>query len=113
MTLDELQRLSDEQLNIEVAKAMGYRVLPQPKGWSTHLIVEDATGYVRALWNPLTDWNHTREIETRIMLDERLTHRYWDAVMAQYSDTCPIPRLVFIFANQRTRCLAALLALQS
>ena len=29
-------------------------------------------------WNPLTDWNHWRQVEQEVMEDEDLWNAYWD-----------------------------------
>ncbi len=63
-------------------------------------------------WNPLTSWDNWRQVEEKVMEDEKLIHRYWDQVMKLNIQT-PIPRLVFIFADLPTRCSALLDALDS
>jgi hypothetical protein len=63
-------------------------------------------------WNPLADWNHWRQVEEKVMEDEKLIHRYWDEVMRANILT-PIPRLVFIFADLPTRVSALIAAHQS
>lgn len=51
---------------------MSWKVLEQPEGWTDHALVEQADGHVTQHWNPLTDWNHWRQVEEKVFNDEKL-----------------------------------------
>lgn len=113
MTHAELQALSDSELIEKVAtKVMGAQltlgVLVIDKGQKIdgYPVLEDYR-----YWNPLTDWNHTRAIEQAI-IDRQ------DGTLLSYLSNLPGDcfdnpfrcKKSLLEANQRQRCIAALLA---
>ena len=66
----------------------------------TKALVDESSG----LWNPLTNWNHWRQVEERIMESEELSMRY----TVKLGNL--LPGHLQWKAELRTRCLAALLA---
>ena len=129
MTLDELQRLTDDQLIEKVAvEAMGWHVANDPrcgacKDWVNRVGVWQAHERIGCddpgdRWNPLTDWNHTIEVVERI---ESLGFEWRIDARPGLQRGCRIaptgefntPRVQFVAndSGQRAICLAALLAL--
>lgn len=71
MTLEELQQLTDEQLIEKVAtEVMGWRVIPQPEGWTDLVLIEQSDGHITQHWNPLTNWNDTMKVVEQVRRNE-------------------------------------------
>ncbi len=109
-TLEELQALSDEQLIEKLAvEVMGWEDASYFEGrnkrkeWKPYGV--NPYTPISGTWNPLTDWNHWREVEEKLMSnDMRFVKFCWHHfrwAMRKYIET-----------DLRTRCVIALLAVQ-
>lgn len=64
-------------------------------------------------WNPLTDWNHWREVEEKIMENEPLWHCYVHCLLDATQNMWKNTEKRMMKADLRTRCVAAILAVRS
>jgi|CXWL01.1.fsa_nt_gi hypothetical protein len=101
ITLDELRQLTDDQLIEKLAvDVMGWQNVWCMKCHNTGMHLgkyrmpcRDCASW-RGLgltlpprpWNPLTDWNHWREVELKLMEDETLWHDFLKALSAITGD---------------------------
>jgi hypothetical protein len=69
----------------------------------------DGTYYSVKIWNPLTDWNHWRQVEEKVMEDEYLFGEYLDNICNEEDDN----EIAVMKADLPTRCKALLAALSS
>lgn len=110
MTLEELQRLTDEQLIEKVAEdVMKWTILRCrcPMNCGGHFKKDDGTQVFKN-WNPLTDWNHTMEVRGKVGHMDIEFVPDGCCVMVWNKPNAPLE--TFDKAPQRAICLAALLA---
>jgi len=116
-TLKELQALSDEELISKIAtEVMGWKRGPHPDGITARaqwwyvdgIAIRPAYSIKReGQWNPLTDWNHWRQVEEKVMADRELLFKFFNSTAFNQSLGH------YLKADLRTRCLALLAALLS
>lgn len=118
-TPESLQTLSDEQLIENVAiGVMGWEKRFPGEAYrgarfrKDEWIWWDDDGVIRASvehWNPLTDWNHWRQVEEKVMKDDGFAYKFkkyfWDDAFDPFAD--------YMKADLRTRCLALIAALDA
>lgn len=69
-------------------------------------------------WNPLTDWNHWREVEEKIMEDDKRLRIFLDVLEPKDGEEDEwggwhAALMAYLKADLRTRCVAAILAVRS
>lgn len=107
--------LTDEELIERLAKFMGWVKKVESDTWwcwtndGKHMVARgvNEVGGSDLRWNPLTDWNHWREVEEKIMEDEKLfTECVW-TIGRSGMNARPVSMEVCA-ADLRTRALALL-----
>jgi len=103
------EELTDQQLISEVAThVMGWKM--EEGSWfdmkrpENHWWVSDCRD-----WNPLTDWNHWREVEEKLMERTSVFWRFVDEIL-KIGNRGPNYYPPEFNSDLRTRCLAALAA---
>lgn len=96
----------EEKVSFLATKVMGWEVIKgayyyyvDPNGEETQTVDE---------WNPLTDHNHWREVEEKIMEDRKLLSAFLGKIETWSKDEMHS----YLNADLPTRCKAAFLALQ-
>lgn len=110
--------MTDEQIVTRLAtEVMGWEMVTHGKGYEfLPSMVKDETGYVRTLWDPLSDWNHWRQAELKVMENEKLQNHYFHKVLLDgaYVRGSVLPMFqIFMKADLPTRCRALITALDS
>lgn len=116
MLLEELQKLSDEELISRIAvEVMGWERIAD--FWGHYHTLPDNQNEIcaEAGWNPLTDWNHTMEVV------KRMQAQGWHFAYEHFPKGSPAGFSVASFGRaiaddiigQRAILFAALVAVQS
>ena len=115
-TASALAKLSDEELVERVAGEVMHYEVSHPNGKLMVNIPWDLEGLPEGCgvstwtedWNPLNNWNHWREVEEKIMEDEKT----WNSFLLRF-DPRPHQRSIvkpYMKSDLRTRCICALLS---
>ena len=101
--------LTDEQIIEALAtKVMGWRIEDLKFACS-----KDGGGRIFSktyYWNPLTNWNHWRQVEEKVMEDEQLWRRFVSSFCYEQAEPSVEEYMV---TDRPTRCRALLAALSS
>lgn len=99
-----------DQQKIEwlAVKVMGWRRIQTDRGfdWCDERHIKADGKY----WNPLTDWNHWRQVEEKVMEDDRLMKRYGTSLRREMEN---VGMTYYFMPNLRTRTKALFLALNA
>ncbi len=102
---------AQEQLEYLATEIMEWEIIAHGPGYEDlHPIVKNATGYVTQHWNPLTDWNHWRQVEEKVMEDEDLWEEFAQHLFG--NESCRIQLWLHMKADLPTRVSALISAHQ-
>ena len=105
--------ITDQEIIQRLALFMGWTSDISNHGvpsWKFLINDNDYQWIDKRFWNPLSDWNHWRQVEEKVMEDEELWEKYWNMLWA---DNGFNNVLAGMKADLPTRCKALISVLNS
>ncbi len=103
---------AQEQIEYLATKVMGWKMHPRIGVFGQPRVYTDRKVFQPEDWNPLTDWNHWRQVEEKVMEDEKLYRYYCFEVSKSTGGAGAFAVDRAIAADLDTRCDALIAAHQ-